>query len=235
MLHSLEKNLVNERKFSGDIACLPRVMSLVETACTADAEFAEGIVNSIYFDTPSLAAYSEKANGDNLKTKVRVRWYGNNEDLSNDVPVFIEVKTRLGSARRKFRYDAIAPRSIICEAPFEGCSLQDFISSQLKYLQIPISCDWHPVCQISYNRRRFFDHPTSSRISVDWNIRAPRFNRTIFPWGAPILLTSMVFEFKNQGGIPPLWAKSLQDAGLRFGSFSKYGECMERFITGRIH
>lgn len=235
MLSSVEKNLVNEKKFSGNITCLPRVMSLVETACTADLEFAKGVVNSIYFDTPSLIAYAEKANGDNLKTKVRIRWYGNRENLADEVPVFIEVKTRLGSARRKFRYDTTAPRELLCDAPFEDFSLKDFLLAHLNHLPVPISCDWRPVCQISYDRRRFYDHPTSSRISVDWNIRAPRFNRDIFPWGKPIQLDTIVCEFKNEGGTPPHWAQSIQNAGLHFGSFSKYGECMERFITGRIH
>lgn len=235
MLSSLEKNLVNERKFSGNITCLPRVLSLVGTACMADTEFAKGVVNSIYFDTPSLIAYAEKANGDNLKTKVRIRWYGNKEDLTNEVPVFIEVKTRLGSARRKFRYDTTAQRELLCDTPFEDFALPDFLLTHLDQLPVPISYDWRPVCQISYDRRRFYDHPTASRISIDWNIRAPRFNRNIFPWGEPIKLDSMVCEFKNSGGAPPHWAKAIQEAGLHFGSFSKYGECMERFITGRIH
>lgn len=232
MLPSLENNLINERKFSGNITCLPQAMALLEANCAHDDWFAEGYVNSIYFDTPGYGAYWEKANGDNIKTKIRIRWYGHAEELKEEVPVFIEVKGRLGSARRKMHCEAKAPRSLIIATPFETPELTDYLISMAYDLKIPISPLWRPVCCISYRRRRYFDTPSISRVSIDWDIRADRFNKLLFPWAMPVVLDRMVCEFKNSEGATPHWADNMQAAGLRFGSFSKYGECMERLITG---
>lgn len=76
MLRSQQPNYVCERKFSGPATALERVAAILEGNCTPDDYFAEGFVNSIYFDTPGFSSYSEKANGDNIKTKIRLRWYG---------------------------------------------------------------------------------------------------------------------------------------------------------------
>lgn len=232
MLSSLDANLVNERKFSGPAHCFPQALSILEARCSPDDWFATGIVNSIYFDTPGLGAYWEKANGDNLKTKIRMRWYGADDSLPDEVPVFIEVKGRVGSARNKVRSETKAPRELLVSTGFEASALTDFLVSNAKDLEVPISREWSPVCCISYNRRRYFDTPSMSRIAIDWGIEARRFNRNRFPWARPVALSSMVCEFKNHGGEPPIWAEHMLAAGLRFGSFSKYGECMERLISG---
>lgn len=232
MLSSLEHNLVNERKFAGSTTCLPQALSILEARCAPDDWFATGVVNSIYFDTPGLGAYWEKANGDNIKTKIRIRWYGPESELPEEVPVFIEVKGRLGSARNKVRTETKAPRTLVASTSFEGDELPDFLATQSGALGVPISRDWRPVCCITYNRRRYFDTPSMSRVSIDWNIRADRFNHVVFPWAQPVALDKMVCEFKNQGGAPPPWAEHMLAAGLRFGSFSKYGECMEQLKTG---
>lgn len=232
MFSSLDDNLVNERKFSGPGQCLQQVLSVLKARCPPDDWFATGIVNSIYFDTPGLGAYWEKANGDNLKRKIRMRWYGADDSLPAEVPVFIEVKGRVGSARDKVRQEAKAPRELLLSSPFEDGTLTDFLAASSDSLGVPVSREWSPVCCISYHRRRYFDMPSMSRVSIDWNIESRRFNRVRFPWARPVALDSMVCEFKNRGGQPPEWAEYMLAAGLRFGSFSKYGECMERLISG---
>ena len=232
MLPSLEDDLVNERKFSGSALAYGRVRAVLDSHCSADDWFAAGVVNSVYFDTPGLTAYREAANGDNFKTKVRVRWYGLPEELPEEVPVFIEVKQRLGAARRKLHEERAAPRALLLDAPLEGWELADFLFSQSMALAIPLSRELRPVCQISYSRRRYFDTPSKSRISLDSEIRAERFNHELFPWAQPVRLDALVCEFKNAGGNPPRWAALMQDAGLRIGRFSKYGECLSRLLSG---
>ena len=73
-----------------------------------------------------------------------------------------------------------------------------------------------------------------SRVALDWDIRAERFNQTLFPWAAPVRLDALVCEFKNAGGTPPSWSALMMAAGLRIGRFSKYGECMSRLLSGGI-
>ena len=232
MLPSLEENLVNERKFSGNALAFGRAAAILESYCTADDYYAAGVVNSVYFDTPGLSSYREAENGDNVKTKVRLRWYGLPDELPENVPAFIEVKGRFGSARRKSHQETIAPRDLLLKAPLDGWEIADFLFARSAGLGVPLSRELRPVCVISYNRRRYFDTPTKSRIALDWEIRADRFNHAIFPWATPVRLDALVCEFKNAGGAPPEWSALMMNAGLRVGRFSKYGECMSRLLSG---
>ena len=232
MLPSLEENLVNERKFSGNVLSFGRALTILESYCQADDWYAAGVVNSIYFDTPGLAAYRETDNGDNVKSKVRLRWYGFPGEQPETVPAFIEVKCRFGSARRKSHTATTAPRELLLETPLEEWDIPEFLFERSAGLDIPLSRELRPVCVISYNRRRYFDTPTNSRIALDWDIRAERFNRAIFPWAVPVHLDALVCEFKNEGGTPPGWSALMMNAGLRVGRFSKYGECMSRLLSG---
>lgn len=232
MLPSLVENLVNERKFSGNVLAFGRALSILECHCAADDRYAVGVVNSIYFDTPQLASYRETLNGDNVKTKVRLRWYGLPDELTEEVVAFIEVKGRIGSARQKLHCETIAPRELLTEVPLDGWDLPDFLFARAAGLGVALSRDLRPVCVISYNRRRYFDPPTASRIALDWDIRCERFSGDLFPWASPVHLDALVCEFKNAGGEPPHWSAHMMNAGLRVGRFSKYGECMSRLLSG---
>lgn len=231
MLRSQQPDYVCERKFSGPTTALERAAAILEGNCTPDDWFAEGIVNSIYFDTPGFSAYSEKANGDNIKTKIRLRWYGRDSDLARETEAFLEIKGRIGSARCKQRIETALPRELLTARSFDEPALRSFLISQLGELAIPRPLDWRPVCRIAYSRLRYFDTPSSSRVSLDWDIRAERINHSLFPAAPePLALNAIVCEFKNHLGIPPAWAEEMRFAGLTYGSFSKYGEIMSRLL-----
>lgn len=231
-LSSIEPDLVNERKFTGPAGSLPFVLALLDARCLPDARYPVGRVNSVYFDTPGKRSYWEKANGDNLKMKVRLRWYGRAGDLSGDVPAFLELKYRLGSARRKVRLDVSVPSGWLCRTPLRDASFRDFLAGHEDGLGVAVGVDWAPTVCVSYDRARYDDPVGGSRVSVDWNIRADRFNEDVFPGAAPVALDVVVCEFKNKGGAPPAWADEMARARFRLGSFSKYGECVSRLMDG---
>ena len=233
-LPSQVPGLVNERKFAGDVRAQPFVAALLDARLLPDRYHPEDRVNSIYFDTPDLRCWAEKDNGDNLKTKIRLRWYGRPEDLSGEVPVFLEAKHRIGSARRKARIDLTAPADWLRTVALDDPSLPAFLARHSVELDEPVLSGWTPVCLISYDRIRYNDLRKRTRVSVDWNVRADRFNETLFPWATPVALDEMVCEFKNRDGDPPFWAEAMLRAGLRLRSFSKYGECMRRLVTGTL-
>ena len=226
-----EPRLVNERKFVGDRLDLPFVLGLLDARLLPDRYHAAGRINSVYFDTPGLRAWDEKANGDNLKRKVRARWYGRPEELGADVPVFLELKRRIGSARNKVRIEVRAPRDLLADAPLSDPRWPALFAAHAPELGEPVGPEWAPVCRIEYDRVRYNDLENGSRVSVDWDVEGfPNEDR--FPWAAPVALDALVCEFKNRGGAPPRWSEALQGAGLRLRSFSKYGECMLRITSG---
>ena len=224
-------SLVNERKFVGNDTDRPFVLGLLDARLQPDRHYGTGHINSVYFDTPGLRAWSEKANGDNLKRKVRARWYGHPGDLGKETPVFLELKRRIGSARDKFRIETKAPSELLVHAPLSDPGWLALFAENAECLGEPVGPDWTPVCRIEYDRVRYDDPENDSRVAVDWNISAfPNGER--FPWAAPVALDVLVCEFKNRGGAPPRWSETLRNAGLRLRSFSKYGECMLRIMIG---
>ena len=128
-LPSQESGLVNERKFAGDARAQPFVASLLDARLLPDRYQPEDRINSIYFDTPGLRSWEEKDNGDNLKTKIRIRWYGRPEALSGEIPVFVEAKHRIGAARRKTRIDTTAQSSWLVSVALDDPSLPAFLAA----------------------------------------------------------------------------------------------------------
>ena len=226
-----EPDLVNERKFVGDLRDLPFVLALLDARLLPDRYHETGRINSVYFDTPGLRAWDEKANGDNLKCKVRARWYGSPGELGAETPVFLELKHRVGSARHKERIDVAAPTDLLVRAPLSDPRWTELFAAHEEELGEPVGPEWSPVCRIEYDRVRYNDLENGSRVSVDWNVEGFP-NEERFPWAAPVALDALVCEFKNRGGAPPRWSEALQSAGLRLRSFSKYGECMSRLTSG---
>jgi len=48
--------------------------TLLRQVCRPDSEYPEGLVNSLYFDTPDLDQYTRSSSGEFRKDKVRIRW-----------------------------------------------------------------------------------------------------------------------------------------------------------------
>ncbi|MGI5870287.1 MAG: VTC domain-containing protein [Kiritimatiellia bacterium] len=232
-LRSSTPPLVNERKFVGSGALADFAFALLDARCLPDGEHPLGHVNSIYFDSHDLHSLGEKLDGDNLKMKIRARWYGcPEESTDSEIPVFIEIKCRLGSARDKVRSRVSAPGRWLGRTPLDDPSFPAFLYHHAAALGYPIPRHWVPSVCISYDRRRYRCPLTDARVSIDWGIRADRFNPTLFPFVAPARLPETVCEFKSPGGEPPPWAESLHRAGFRLRSFSKYGECLARILQG---
>ncbi|MCL1910339.1 MAG: VTC domain-containing protein, partial [Kiritimatiellaeota bacterium] len=215
-----------------------------------DGEYPEGDTSSVYFDTPDFRFLGEKDDGDNFKTKLRLRWYdvgvgtagngrsgGQNKAAESGgaeverkvIPAFLEIKLRFGAARDKFRkritIDAARAATAI---PGDG-----FFES----VAAEAARDWEPCAMIppalpamiiiSYNRRRHICPFTGSRVALDTRIRAERFNPAFFTAPAPVAVPDTVCEFKNNTLATPPWLRALEANGFRLRSFSKYGTLCE--------
>ena len=55
-------------------------------------------VNSIYFDTKDYISIRQNLDGVSDKKKIRIRWYGNNDVISNPV---VEIKSKKGFEKKK--------------------------------------------------------------------------------------------------------------------------------------
>jgi len=225
---------VNERKMVAPGVNYNAARDTLDAVCLPDGEFPEGDISSVYFDTPDFRFLSEKNNGDNLKTKFRLRWYDGAANTSASIPAFLEIKTRFGSARAKFRKRiGISAEHVMNSVPGDGFFervaeetwrewAREFSGDAAGAFPAPPS-SLHAMLVISYNRRRHVCPFTQSRVALDSRIRAERINPDFFPDTAPVALPDIVCEFKNNTQSLPPWLHILDANGFRLRSFSKYG------------
>lgn len=225
--------LTNELKFVGSSVQLDDVVALFEANACPDGKHPIGEIRSIYFDTPQLDYWFDKIDGDNLKQKVRLRWYGEDErPAGQEINAFIEVKNRIGSARDKSRLRVKVDGDWIDSISLSAGELTRFLYERSGELPEPIPLNLIPVVCITYKRRRYDCPITGSRLAVDYQIRAERYNESRFAAVCGASLDRIVCEFKNSDKRLPSWAESLYSMGLRLRSFSKFGECMSQLTYG---
>ena len=231
-LPSLEEGLVNERKLVGPAFLAPRAIAWLTSSTVPDSCFPEGKLHSIYFDSPNLDSYGEKINGDNLKMKVRLRWYETDAPVDAEVPCYLEMKLRIGAARRKARVKLSARSGWLRHTPLMDASFGRFLAAHAPELPHPIPHHWVPSICVTYRRRRFFCPQTETRVAVDWDIHADRGNSLLLPAVGPVRLDCSLCEFKNEGGGAPPWLEGLFEAGYRLRAHSKYASLIELASRG---
>lgn len=218
-----------ERKFTASRHRLEEALCVLRQFGIPDPRFPTGLVRNIYLDSPRFFSYAEKVNGDFLKTKIRLRWYGASDD---PVPVFLEIKSRSGAGREKKRLKFALRRDWLESVSLDDPALLEQIQSNAGELRADVPDDYAPVLGLRYIRHRFVCALTGARVCLDSNIEVDRLNGRLFPSLANPELPEIVFEFKDivQTEIP--WLGELAHAGFLSRSFSKYGECVRRVLEG---
>lgn len=215
----------SELKYVFTNAAAPRVSAAVYSSARPDPEYRKGQVNSVYFDSPGLHLLMEKIASDYIKTKVRLRWYGPiSEEETDEVLCFLEVKRKVGSVRQKTRLAVELPSAEL-RRPFTSEKVRR-LASEVSGLGFSAPFELIPLVAISYQRRRYVDVATDSRISIDTNIRCSAFNPRVLASGSGAFqLNEGVLEVKGQGDdLPP----RLQTVGalVHKCAFSKYERCL---------
>jgi hypothetical protein len=193
----------------------------VSALCPPDATYPAATVFTVYYDTPDLALLSEKINSDYLKTKVRLRWY------STAVPegstgTFLEVKSREGAFRHKVRVEVPAGLAMVREVPLDHPALLEVLELA-RPLGIAVPARLMPALLLRYERFRYVEPVSASRISVDTDIEAVRGNPRLVGNAFPERFPQAVVEVKGPGDDLPRPLHQLIRLGARRSSFSKYG------------
>jgi VTC domain len=210
-----------EQKYVFDTANKELLLEWLEFHLVPDRAFYFGPVVSLYYDTPSLSFYGQVCDGDFIKTKIRLRWYQMDfPPEQQSVSCYLEIKRKYGARRQKQR------RQLVLEARF----LTGDLFSHPAILEAPNSVPEAraagrgllvPVLIVHYERFRFIDPRSGSRISLDTGIVCSRANSAYLAGAGPVALRSDVLEVK--GGLDALPGSLLPIARhLRKRSFSKY-------------
>lgn len=220
----------HEVKFIGPSHGAPFVAASLEALCAPDHEFPENVVHSVYFDSPDLASYAEKTNGDYLKTKVRLRWYAElerrGEKRGGDWTAWLEIKTRTGSRGTKRRKLLRLPGP----SPLEGLDPEALGAIVREHL----GSSRRPSCWVSYSRARLWGPDGLTRLSIDRDLRVEWVARWIpshwFGANPPVF----VVEVKGDTPAvhPALSTLIMRHARKR--ALSKYALCLDYARGGTI-
>ncbi|WP_163340866.1 VTC domain-containing protein [Desulfopila sp. IMCC35008] len=215
----------HETKFVFDNCRAKILRQWLATRCEPDPQYHEGIISSIYFDTRDFIYLHEKLSSDYLKTKVRLRWYSSFRQNSTYPSLFLEVKHKVGSARKKIRKQLPQGSTWVTENKLDSLEfhqVRDIMADSGILITKPLL----PVFQITYTRTRYVEPFNGARISVDSDIHVPRCNPTLIPEHRTSRLTTAVFEYKNlSGSLPDYLHPLIALADCRKSSFSKYSTC----------
>lgn len=212
-------SLERELKYVVPAGKAPLARSIVSAFCRPDPEYPAAVVSTIYYDTPGLDLLSEKINSDYLKTKVRLRWYSPTRGAAN---AFLEIKSRVGTLREKVRVETAVSAARAAELSLDHPALIQVLELAAP-LGVPLPPRLLPAVFLRYERSRFVEPVSGSRISVDAEIEAVAGNPRLVGHAFHQRLPLAVVEVKGAGNDLPRALHGLIALGARRASFSKYG------------
>lgn len=221
-----ERGAREERKYPIAEGRADLLAAWIAARIAPDPDYPRGVITSCYYDSPSLDAYWEAADGFWGKAKLRLRWYGAPVDAA--AGCWLELKRREGARGRKLRLRLEVGAGVELA---EGMRLpgRGQLSDALRELGAPAAPTLEPTALIRYERRRWSDAASDLRVSIDSRVRAAAARRGSAWLHVP---DGAVLELKSAGPLPAR-LQGLERLGLRREAHSKYAIAVER-ISPRI-
>jgi SPX domain protein involved in polyphosphate accumulation len=192
-------------------------------------------VTSLYYDSKSLRYYWEKIEGLHFRRKLRVRAYGERHELTDETPVYVEIKQRVNrvTQKRRVKVPYLLARRLCNER-----ELIEHSPEQRPFLEEVLGLvEGHgllPTAITAYNREAYlgFDADLGLRVTIDHRVRgrdrdfhlgAEVENRLIIP------PAKAVVEVKANERVP-YWITDLSARlGMAVVRVSKYCQSIEAF------
>lgn len=217
-----------ERKFfvSPEKAVFAR--SLLSQICLRDKNYPRGMINSLYFDTPDLEQFQKSDEGDYERNKIRIRWYDSPRNGQDMFPVYLELKSKRGFASRKQRRKIIVPaeRLNTIRADNTIISMDVILRTLTEFGYFPDDL-LQPVILITYERFRFIEILTGTRLSFDFRVRSTLTAPHLGYSQARLMLEGGIIEIKGPSMEIPSSLRTLSILDTDWTRFSKYSSCLE--------
>lgn len=185
-------------------------------------------IQSLYFDSRDLRSYFEKYNGDNYRTKYRIRFYGNdytnaNFEIKKKKNIYVS-KTRNLVDLTDPKYNESLDRAFMSPPPD--------VESYIAMLQ---QLNFSPVCWVAYQRlalsgknnpslRVTFDNNLSGAMADGLSLSGVQYQPVrLSNWHTPTIL-----EIKFSQHMPTWLRNAIEDFGLMNQPISKYNHVINR-------
>ena len=182
-------------------------------------------IRSLYFDDATAAAYYEKLDGIDTRTKYRIRFYNYDSSI-----IKLEKKEKLGNLTRKTAQTITKNDARALEyALSQGCpDNPDGLTEELR-----LACNGRglrPRVLVDYDRTPFLCHAGNTRITLDENLRTRPYIAHLF--ASPRAMTpvlepeQVILEVKFDDFLPGYLADALADIPKVNMAISKFAMCM---------
>jgi len=178
-------------------------------------------INSLYFDTYDFADLADNVEGNALREKFRIRWYGEWENELSDP--FLEIKKKVGLLGGKERF---ALENILWSEVNDGSTLLQQISPQIPPAKAFALRARRPSLYVAYQRRYWLSQDGKYRLTLDWDMCYAKPQ-------APLAFVSkdresLILELKYDKTDDRLADRISSRFPFRVTRSSKYGMGMER-------
>jgi SPX domain protein involved in polyphosphate accumulation len=185
-------------------------------------------LTSLYYDSPDLRCYWEKEYGLHFRRKLRIRQYDTNKLMTEETPVFLEIKQRVDRVTQKRRVvlsygDALR----LCN----DRHLPENTGEDQEILEEMYSFIWQynlrPISIVRYDRQAFMgtQYDMGLRVTFDTNLTFQVHKLHIHeePSALPMLSPNqVVMEIKVNERIPTWLTGLIADHNLKLVRVSKY-------------
>lgn len=185
-------------------------------------------LTSLYYDSPDLRCYWEKEYGLRFRRKLRIRQYETNKPMTEETPVFLEIKQRVDRVTQKRRVvlsygDALRlcnDRQLPENTGEDHATLEEMYVFMWQY-------NLRPVSIVRYNRQAFIgtQYDMGLRVTFDTNLTFQTHKLHIHeePSALPMLSANqVVMEIKVNERIPTWLTALIADHNLQMVRVSKY-------------
>lgn len=234
-----------EFKFLIDEELVKRVRAMIRPFCELDPFASKRpdhryAIESLYFDTPSMALYRANEQEISERYKLRIRTY---PDVENS-PAFFEVKRRYNDVIVKDRGRAPENWAAVVEQPgwFPGDGEGGTINLATEAFVARVrgkGCS--PICTVEYRREAWASTIDDyARVTFDSEIRCQPSRGAAFAvrpgsWRAidhphpsyTAIRSPTVLELKFTRAVPSWMVNTVQTLNLHRAAFSKYGRAVE--------
>ena len=182
-------------------------------------------IRSLYFDDVNAAAYYEKMDGIDNRTKYRIRFYNYDSSI-----IKLEKKEKLGNLTRKTAQSITKNDARALEyALSQGCpDHPDGLTEELR-----LACQGRglrPKVLVDYDRTPFLCNAGNTRITIDENLRTRPYIAHLF--ASPRAMTpvlepdQVILDVKFDDFLPGYLADALADIPKVNMAISKFAMCM---------
>lgn len=187
--------------------------SLLKSKFYFNNSFPDRRVNSIYFDDFSNTSVKENLEGENDKTKIRIRRYGKNSFILKKPKLELKIKKNFQN------YKIIKNLNIL-----DGLNIKKL--ENVKLISKVINSIYKkkmiiPVSTTHYDRSYLISSNNFVRSTVDKNLKFSKFNNNFF---IPIFkrFNKIILEFKYQKKYDGYVRENINNISSRFSKSSKY-------------